>query len=213
MKTFVQEYGLIVVCTIIIMIFVVVASPVGKALSNGVQECVTKITEELKDGLDVDGEESGESQGYIRQVYKAAIDDASEYCITFVDDKTFLMELIYKGLSNTYTTYIGDDGLTHFKTDFGEDGYFTEDKSQMISPSGDILNRSPYNDNIYVGTDASIMFESNTMWTCGYNFALMTYTTYVDENGLTQVALDGGAGSFSKDFSQFTIDGLTMSKQ
>ena len=53
MKTFMEEYGLIVVAAIVIMIFVVVATPVGEALRDGVIDVIKKLTEKLEAGLSV----------------------------------------------------------------------------------------------------------------------------------------------------------------
>ena len=51
MKTFMEEYGLIVVAAIIIMIFVTVATPIGTALKEGVKTAITSLTGKLTEGL------------------------------------------------------------------------------------------------------------------------------------------------------------------
>ena len=47
MKTFMEEYGLIVVAAIIIMIFVLVATPIGTSLKDGVRTTVDKFTSSM----------------------------------------------------------------------------------------------------------------------------------------------------------------------
>lgn len=53
MKTFMEEYGLIVVAAIVIMIFVVIATPIGEGLRDNVVEVIQKLTEKLNSGLSV----------------------------------------------------------------------------------------------------------------------------------------------------------------
>ena len=53
MKTFMEEYGLIVVAAIVIMIFVVIATPIGEGLRDNVVEVIQKLTEKLTSGLSV----------------------------------------------------------------------------------------------------------------------------------------------------------------
>lgn len=53
MKTFMEEYGLIVVAAIVIMIFVVVATPIGKSLKEGVEKAIETLTNKLEEGLSV----------------------------------------------------------------------------------------------------------------------------------------------------------------
>ncbi|MGC4020420.1 MAG: hypothetical protein QM793_15160 [Muricomes sp.] len=47
MKTFMEEYGVIVVAAIIIMIIVVAATPMGNSIKSGITEAVGKLTTAL----------------------------------------------------------------------------------------------------------------------------------------------------------------------
>ncbi|MGN0671578.1 MAG: hypothetical protein ACI4KE_03010 [Anaerovoracaceae bacterium] len=53
MKTFMEEYGLIVVAAIVIMIFVVIATPIGEGLRDNVLAVIKKLTAKLNSGLSV----------------------------------------------------------------------------------------------------------------------------------------------------------------
>ena len=47
MKTFMEEYGVIVVAAIVIMIIVVAATPLGNSIKAGIIEAVGKLTTAL----------------------------------------------------------------------------------------------------------------------------------------------------------------------
>ena len=47
MKTFMEEYGIIVVAAIVIMIIVVAATPLGNSINLGIPEAVGKLTTAL----------------------------------------------------------------------------------------------------------------------------------------------------------------------
>ncbi|MBA4700981.1 hypothetical protein [Faecalicatena contorta] len=47
MKTFMEEYGVIVVAAIIIMIIVVAATPLGNSIKEGIIDAVGKLTTAL----------------------------------------------------------------------------------------------------------------------------------------------------------------------
>ncbi|CUX28338.1 MULTISPECIES: hypothetical protein [Clostridia] len=47
MKSFMEEYGVIIVAAIIIMILVVAASPLGNSIKSGITEAVAKLTSAL----------------------------------------------------------------------------------------------------------------------------------------------------------------------
>lgn len=47
MKTFMEEYGVIVVAAIVIMIIVVAASPLGDSIKAGITTAVGKLTSAL----------------------------------------------------------------------------------------------------------------------------------------------------------------------
>lgn len=47
MKTFMEEYGVIVVAAIVIMIIVVAASPLGNSIRTGIITAVEKLTTAL----------------------------------------------------------------------------------------------------------------------------------------------------------------------
>ncbi|MBS5141630.1 MAG: hypothetical protein KHZ91_01735 [Firmicutes bacterium] len=47
MKTFLEEYGVIVVAAIVIMIIVVAATPLGKSIKEGIVSAVTRLTTAL----------------------------------------------------------------------------------------------------------------------------------------------------------------------
>ena len=50
---FMEEYGLIVVAAIVIMIFVVIATPIGEGLRDNVIDVIQKLTAKLNNGLSV----------------------------------------------------------------------------------------------------------------------------------------------------------------
>lgn len=52
MKTFMEEYGLIVVAAIVILIFVVVATPIGNALVEGISSAIEGLTGQLDGAFD-----------------------------------------------------------------------------------------------------------------------------------------------------------------
>ena len=47
MKTFLEEYGVVVVSAIVIMIIVVAATPLGKQIKTGIVSAVTRLTTSL----------------------------------------------------------------------------------------------------------------------------------------------------------------------
>ncbi|WP_164689922.1 hypothetical protein [Luxibacter massiliensis] len=47
MKTFMEEYGVIIVAAIVIMIIVVAATPLGNSIRDGITSAVQKLTEAL----------------------------------------------------------------------------------------------------------------------------------------------------------------------
>ena len=47
MKAFLEEYGVIVVAAIVIMIIVVFATPAGTSIKEGIQAAVKKLTDQL----------------------------------------------------------------------------------------------------------------------------------------------------------------------
>lgn len=47
MKTFMEEYGVIVVAAIVIMIIVVAATPLGTSIQQGITQAVAKLTTAL----------------------------------------------------------------------------------------------------------------------------------------------------------------------
>ncbi len=53
MKAFLEEYGVIVVAAIVIMIVVVFATPLGQELRKQITAAVTKVTDNLSTGLNV----------------------------------------------------------------------------------------------------------------------------------------------------------------
>ena len=55
MKTFMEEYGIIVVAAIIIMIIVVAATPMGNAIRDGITAAVEKLTAALNATASVTG--------------------------------------------------------------------------------------------------------------------------------------------------------------
>lgn len=55
MKAFLEEYGVIVVAAIVIMIIVVFATPAGKSIRDGIQSAVTKLTTQLGKTAEVSG--------------------------------------------------------------------------------------------------------------------------------------------------------------
>lgn len=48
MKTFLEEYGLVVVAAVIIIIFVAAATPIGEFIRDGVVTAVEKLTDSLE---------------------------------------------------------------------------------------------------------------------------------------------------------------------
>ena len=53
MKAFLEEYGVIVVAAIVIMIIVVLATPLGKKIRAGIVKTVTDLTTKMEAGLAV----------------------------------------------------------------------------------------------------------------------------------------------------------------
>ena len=53
MKAFLEEYGVVVVAAIVIMIMVVLATPLCEKISDGIVNTVTKLTEKMDKGLNV----------------------------------------------------------------------------------------------------------------------------------------------------------------
>ena len=53
MKAFLEEYGVIVVAAIVIMLIVVFATPLGTMIKEGIDNAVKKVTEKLDAGLAV----------------------------------------------------------------------------------------------------------------------------------------------------------------
>ena len=53
MKAFLEEYGVVVVAAIVIMIIVVLATPLGEKIRDGIVNTVTKLTEKMDKGLNV----------------------------------------------------------------------------------------------------------------------------------------------------------------
>lgn len=53
MKTFLEEYGVVVVAAIIITIIVVAATPLGNKIKTGIEGAVEKLTAKLG-GLELD---------------------------------------------------------------------------------------------------------------------------------------------------------------
>ena len=47
MKTFLEEYGVIVVAAIVIMIIIVAATPLGTSIRDGITSAVTRLTNAL----------------------------------------------------------------------------------------------------------------------------------------------------------------------
>ncbi|MBA4698467.1 MAG: hypothetical protein H2212_03455 [Ruminococcus sp.] len=47
MKSFMEEYGIIIVAAIVIMIIVVAATPLGEGIRSGIQTAVEKLTTAL----------------------------------------------------------------------------------------------------------------------------------------------------------------------
>ena len=47
MKTFLEEYGVVVVSAIVIMIIVVAATPLGKSIKDGIVSAVSRLTTSL----------------------------------------------------------------------------------------------------------------------------------------------------------------------
>ena len=47
MKTFLEEYGVVVVSAIVIMIIVVAATPLGRQIKDGIVSAVTRLTTTL----------------------------------------------------------------------------------------------------------------------------------------------------------------------
>ena len=54
MKAFLEEYGVIVVAAIVIMLIVVFATPLGNMIKTGIEKAVEKVTEKLNAGLAVE---------------------------------------------------------------------------------------------------------------------------------------------------------------
>ena len=56
MKAFLEEYGVIVVAAIVIMIIVVLATPLGKKIRSGIVYTVQQLTDKMNTGLAVTDE-------------------------------------------------------------------------------------------------------------------------------------------------------------
>ncbi len=61
MKAFLEEYGVIVVAAIVIMIVVVFATPLGQELRKQITAAVSKVTDKLSNGLNVTDAGFGQS--------------------------------------------------------------------------------------------------------------------------------------------------------
>ena len=55
MKTFIEEYGLVVVSIIVIMLIVVAATPNGPNLKDGIMTALEKLTTALRTAVSVTG--------------------------------------------------------------------------------------------------------------------------------------------------------------
>ena len=55
MKAFLEEYGVIVVAAIVIMIIVVFATPAGTSIKTGIETAVQKLTTQLGKTAEVPG--------------------------------------------------------------------------------------------------------------------------------------------------------------
>lgn len=55
MKSFMEEYGIIVVAAIVIMIIVVAATPLGGSIREGITAAVSKLTTALETTVSVTG--------------------------------------------------------------------------------------------------------------------------------------------------------------
>ena len=55
MKTFIEEYGLVVVSIIVIMLIVVAATPIGTNLKDGIMTAIEKLTTALGTAVSVTG--------------------------------------------------------------------------------------------------------------------------------------------------------------
>ena len=55
MKAFLEEYGVIVVAAIVIMIIVVFATPAGTSIRDGIQSAVKKLTDQLAKTAEING--------------------------------------------------------------------------------------------------------------------------------------------------------------
>lgn len=55
MKTFIEEYGLVVVSIIVIMLIVVAATPIGTNLKDGIMAAIEKLTTALGTAVSVTG--------------------------------------------------------------------------------------------------------------------------------------------------------------
>ena len=54
MKTFLEEYGVIVVAAIVIMIIIVAATPLGTSIRNGITSAVDRLTAALNNSNGAD---------------------------------------------------------------------------------------------------------------------------------------------------------------
>ena len=55
MKAFLEEYGVIVVAAIVIMIIVVFATPAGTSIKTGIETAVRKLTTQLGKTAEIGG--------------------------------------------------------------------------------------------------------------------------------------------------------------
>ena len=53
MKAFMEEYGVMVVAAIVIMVIVVAASPIGESIKTGIENAVGKLTTGLETAPEV----------------------------------------------------------------------------------------------------------------------------------------------------------------
>ena len=55
MQAFLEEYGVIVVAAIVIMIIVVFATPAGNSIKSGIETAVKKLTDKLGQTAEING--------------------------------------------------------------------------------------------------------------------------------------------------------------
>ena len=59
MKAFLEEYGVIVVAAIVIMIIVVFATPAGTSIKTGIENAIQKLTTKLGQTAEVGLQQTG----------------------------------------------------------------------------------------------------------------------------------------------------------